>query len=445
MRTSDLVLLVVMASRIFCACSDEGGGGEEGIVIGGIFASDVDDILKRELDGVLLAVEEINQSGAGLPELQVINLSPSSGEVVSPENAAEGVRLLFDQEKAVGFVSGHGLDTVYRMIEVTNSPDYSDLVQCNGSASDPGANIPGMMGADTNDTFYRTVVSYEFHIELGARVFLEREWFNIGLFRLDDTSGQEVSLGVQLKIGEYSDQGARLVFDKTVPRESFDLEQNRAQLDEVIEMSQMGEVDVVILATLQAQSIPIVDYFTQHGYQGVLFLTVASTNVEMFDTCLGLESWLDAGHVMIAIEPDNYGGQNSDAFVQAFRDRFAEEPAAHSATAYDCTYALALALLYADMPAPTAAEVKDHLPNFKEDNRLADEIDVGIGPAGFLQAAQAVAGGGRVNFLGASGRLLFDENGDRPRQGMVIISPNAAERSWEVVERYDAELNLVEP
>jgi hypothetical protein len=306
---------------------------------------------------------------------------------------------------------------------------------------DATSNIPGMFGADENDTFYRNVVTMEVHLELGYHVFLEREWFQIGLIRLDDLSGEEGSLGMRMIIGEHQDEGFSLAFDQAFPRDSFVLEEHVDVLDQIIVMSLAGDVDVIVVGVLQAQANGIVKYLTENGYAGSLLFNTTSTTTDIFDIVTGLPGWLAEGNEILGIQPDNYQGKNSQAFTDAFRERYGQEPSPYGSTAYDCTFALALALLYSAADDLSPAGVWEHMPRFKEPNRTPDEVEIGIGAEQFARAAEVISGGGRVALEGASGPLLFDGNGDRPRQGMCTFGPNQAVDGWEIKERYDSELH----
>jgi hypothetical protein len=60
------------------------------------------------------------------------------------------------------------------------------------------------------------------------------------------------------------------------------------------------------------------------------------------------------------------------------------------------------------------------------------------------RAAREIAGGKRIDFQGASGRLLFDERGDRPEQGMATFTLNATGTGWQRLHRYDSALQQID-
>lgn len=441
-----IVVLTCILPLAGCSSSGGGGKGKPRVVLGSIMADDVDELSRSELYAVRMAVDEINASEAFEFELEVANLSPARGDFVDPEKAAENVRLLYDEHEAVAYVAGHGADSSLAMNEVTNQDAYADFVRCANTASEATSNLPGMVMADETDTFYRNVVTISVHMDLGVKVFLEHGWTKIGLYRLNDNSGMEVSLGVQQKIDEYSRYGFTLAFDRAMEPGSFVLEDNIDTLDEIIEFSNNDEVDVMVLGLLQAQTNGVIKYLTENDYTAAIIISTASTTNELFDIATGIGDWMQQGedNLIIGVEPDCYTGENADVFMQAFESRFDQENKPYDATAYDCVYTLALALSYAGEDNRTAAGIWEHMRKFKEQNRSDQEVEVGFGAAEFARAVDLIEQGGRVDYHGVSGPQVFDENGDRPAQCMRTFGPNASGTGWEVVDHYDEELNKIE-
>ena len=70
--------------------------------------------------------------------------------------------------------------------------------------------------------------------------------------------------------------------------------------------------------------------------------------------------------------------------------------------------------------------------------KLAGTVDLSQ-----AKAAEVIEAGGRIDFSGASGRLIFDGEGDRPSQGMQTFGPNDTATDWAVVDIYDDNLQKV--
>ncbi len=429
---------VLALAALAAACGSGGSQGGKKIVLGALFADDIDELSRLELYAVRLAAEHINASGAFSLPLEVVNRSPAWGDVIDPERVERAVKDLYDLDKAVAFVSGHGGDNSNVQNRVTNQPEYSTFVRCANTAMEGTSNMPGFPDFDETDCFYRMVVDMSHHIDFGAVFFLEKSLFDIALIRMNDDAGTTASFYVQMKIGEMASHGFEFVKDMAIPPGAFVLEDNRAKLDELILLSQEDKVDVTIIVTYQAQTNGVIKYLTENGLRSAIVLDTASTTSDLFAIATGIPDWLNqAGNVIYTIAPDNYGGPHGGQFLQEFRDRFQEEPSPYSPTAYECAVTLALAMLYAGDDQPQSAGVKQNMFRFKAAERTQDEVEVGIGASEFARAAQLIGEGKRVNFVGSSGRIIFDENGDRPSQGMCVLGPNAGVTAWETKECYD--------
>lgn len=414
---------------------------EDGIVLGAVFHDGISEAARLRLDGMRMAAEEINEADVLGAPLQVVNYSPALGDAADGDKAAANTRELYDERGAVGITSlFSGLGQA--IIEVTNTDEYGDLVQCNCSASNPSLNDPQAEGSDRNDTFYRTVVTDLFQARLMVEVLQEHPWSQVGVYYLDDSFGQGLRSALLDELAAL--EQAEVTLDLSHPEGEFDLDANTEALDQIVMDSIVGEVDVVILATLKAQSPHIVRYLTEHGYAGGILLSDGAVTNDVFTVATDLAEWLGGDNVLMATEPDNYGGANSAQFVAAFQERYGVDSNTYSSTAYDCVFALALAMLYAGEDLPTAAGVKQGMSRFKVPNQTGDEERVTLGTEGFVDAAAVIEAGGAVVFDGASGQLAFDAEGDRPSQGMHTLVPDEDTNGWIVEHVYDEELNRIE-
>ncbi len=431
---SSLLLSLACTVALCAACDDEeGGSSETPIVLGAIFHDDVSPAAASRLRAIELAVDHVNEAGVFNRPLVVRNLSPALGDGVDAMRAADNARQLHDEHAAVGVVTLFS-SIGAAVIEVTNSAGYESFVQCSCSATNVDLNNPEKSSGDQNDTFYRTVVSDAFQGGLQLALIAENGWTKVGVFYVDDPFG--AGLASLLRDG----LGGDLAFDASFPPGEFNTVASAGDLDAIVAASQAGELDVLVLPVLKAHSPPIIKHLTDAGYEGALLLSDGARADDVFLVANGLGAWLGAGHVMLGTEADTLGGASSSAFEAAFLDAAGEAPDTFSSTAYDCAFAFALALLSAGDEAEfVPAEVKAGIAQFKQD-RPADAVEVGIGAAGVRAAADAIAAGKMVDYQGASGRLVFDELGDRPEQGMRTFGPNADATGWEVKARYDSDL-----
>lgn len=443
-------VLLSVVGLVSTGCSDDsnnGGttdGNKQKVIIGSIRPDDVSSGAKRRLAATRLAVDEINRSGALDFTLEVSNKSPATGDRIDADKAAQQAKELFDQAGVVA-VTSTASSLAAAIIGVTNTSEYADYVQCNDSATRPSLNDQDAEGADKNDVFYRPVATDFFQAKLMAKLAQEKPWTKVGIYYIDDPFGQGLRAAVKAELSTLS--GMTIAFDKSHSND-FNVEDAGTQsaLNEIVALSGTGAIEVLILPSLSGQASTIIKSLTEKGFKGALLLADGAKSNDLFGVATGLGTWLaQTGNEMLGTEPDNYaGGESSDTFTNAFKSAYApDEPESYSSTAYDCAYAIAYALAYAGSAKRSAAGVKEAMQNFKENNRTSDEVDIGVGPDEFEKGVAAIQDGKRINYLGASGRLLFDANGDRPSQGMRVFGPNAGVNAWEVKARYDEELNAL--
>jgi ABC-type branched-subunit amino acid transport system substrate-binding protein len=442
MRQISFSFLVLLSSIIIvCGCSSE-GGGETGdtIVIGAVFEDDIAEAARLDLAAVQLAIEEINESGVFDRKFKLVNLSPSKGDAVDTEKAKENAKQLYDEEKAVTILSRTTV-VAGALVEVSNTDEYENMVQCSGRANGPFLNLDDM-GGDFNDNFYRTVVGESFQLDLGIKLTIENSWYSIGLYRILNTFGAGISLLIQQTLAVRPD--FYLYKDWIHADGPFDLESNKETMDEIIAAKQDANIDVTLVLSEAAQTATIVEYLVTNGHTGPVWIASGAKNDDFFLIAKSIGNWTSEENYVFGIEGNNYGGVNSQNFINNYSTAFGEEPSVASSTAYDCVYAVALALLYSQTGKYSSEDVKAGLQMFKEENREEDEVVVGIGPDELKSASSAIASGKQVDFNGASESLVFTGNGDRPKQAMNVFEPNETANGWTVREKYNADLEKVE-
>ena len=403
--------------------SNGGGTAEESIVIGAVFHDDVSDSAKSRLQAIELAVSEINDSGVFDKSVEVVNLRPTDGDSASAEKAAERARELYDDYDAVGVISLFS-SLGRAIIGVTNDADY-DFVQCNVSASNPYLNDSTSNTAeeptDVEDNFYRTVASDFLQGGEMVNIVQNEGWTKVGIYYVDDAFGNGLKGVLTDGLGDVVSSSHVVAFASG----EYDVASEAANLDSMIS----GGLDAIILPTLKESSPFIVDYLTSNNFSGTILLSDGAKTDDIFTAADSLETWLGVeGNAMVGTEPNNFAGANSAVFTTAFEAEFSEEPNTYSPTAYDCAMAFAHAMLKAG--GTDRASIQSGLQSFKESNRGTNETRVGIGSSGLSAASAAYAAGESVSYEGASGRIIFDDTGDRLELGIRTFSPSLTDGSW---------------
>ena len=363
----------------------------------------------------------MNASGAfGDDTVKLVNIRPSNTATGEKDldMAKDAAKSLKDDHAAVGIISLFS-SIGGAILEVTNTPEYSDTIQCNVSGTSPG-----LTGDDTTDTFYRTVADDNFQGSYIATMLQEKGWdSSVAVYHIDDGFGTGLN-GVIAA-------GLSGVTSVSFTAEGYDVAaaETTAALDGLIN----GGHSAIVLIALKNEAPGIVDYITSSSYSGALVLSDGAKADAVFSEASNLQSWLgEAGNYIIGTEPDNYAGKNSAAFEAALTAASIEKNT-YSSSAYDCAVAIGYSVLYAD--TRDAAGVKAGIAKFKEANRMpAMETEAGVGADEFKKGADAIVAGGMVNYEGASGQLMFTADGDRPTQGINVFEVNASFDGWADLE-----------
>ena len=431
-----LVLAFCVLGLTACSGGDDdpattggGNGGNGGsdvtetVVFGAVFHDDVSDSAKSRLQAIEMAVSEINASGVFDKTVEVVNLRPTDGDSASADKAAERAQELYDDYDAVGVISLFS-SLGRAIIGVTNQPEY-DFVQCNVSASNPYLNDSASNTAeeptDTEDNFYRTVASDFLQGGEMVNIAQAAAWTKVGIYYVDDAFGNGLKGVLSDGLGDVISSDHVVAFASG----EYDIATEASKLDALISAG----LDAIILPTLKESSPFIVDYLTSNNFSGTILLSDGAKTDDIFTAADSLETWLGTeGNVMVGTEPNNFAGTNSDAFTSAFQAAFSEDPNTYSPTAYDCAMAFAHAMLKAG--GEDRASIQAGMQSFKVSNLGTDATTVGIGADGLSAAKAVYDAGGAVDFEGASGRVVFDDTGDRLELGIRTFSPSLQDGTW---------------
>ncbi|MBN1948057.1 MAG: ABC transporter substrate-binding protein [Bradymonadales bacterium] len=411
LSSSALLALVLFMAGIFsiAGCGDEESPDADTIVIGGIFHTEASATARLRLQGVQMAVEEINAAGV-LPTIEVVNVSPAGADGnVTVELTQSAVQNLHDEHQAVGVVSLFS-SIANTIIEVTQTAPYDTLVQCNCSATSPALN-----DLDQNHTFYRTVRDDNAQGELVLTLIEENEWERVALYWIDDSYGNGLS--------EVLRDGSE-AFDRSFPTGEYDVTSNLSDLADLLDSTP----DVIVVIGFDQQAGPIFDHVTTEGYSGAIVVTDGAVNSTFFTHTPGVAEWIASGNVLMGTSVDNQGEDHYDTFDSAFRARWGEAPNPFSSNAYDCTYLFALSLLKAAAGEDNlnSASVKQQMQSFQN----STGVEVGIGSNALIAARAAITAGSSVTFNGASGEIVFDADGERIIQNKLTWVPNATGDDW---------------
>jgi branched-chain amino acid transport system substrate-binding protein len=407
--------------------SSSGGGAAANTIVIGSILHDEESLIQEWLWSGELAVQHINDSGVFSRTLELRNLSSLDDGSPSPDVAGENAKTLYDQG-AIGLLTTFSsLGTAVK--EATADAPYNEIAQCNHAST-----TPKRSGED--DNFFRLTVDDTFQAKLAAQIIEDKGWAKVGHYHIDEPYGNGLMDAFQSEVANNSN--VTLTDFGTHPLEEFTpTGDKKTVLDNII----ASDIEVLYLVTLFSQAPPIVKYLTDNGFQGVILGSDAVKSSDMFETAKGLGDWMSSTNIFMGTEPYGLNGKNYSSFKDAY---LAEHPDVEidtfNPTAYDCVMAIALSAVYADVDSPTAKDVQDNFSKFMESGRADTEIEIGVGADEFKKAAEAIADGSQVNYEGASGRLIWDDYGDRPSQPMAVYGPNSDADGYTTQCVYSADL-----
>ena len=399
----------------------------ETIVIGTLFHSEVSPSAQMRLTAVEMAIEEINTAGILPKLLHVVNLSPIDVNKTSGPKAKEQAKKLFDDYAAVAVIAPFG-NFAQEIGKLTQEPTYQDMVQCNISATDPLINLPTI---DTTGTIFRMPIDNAAHGRFIPRLIVDEGWGSVGIYYADDDLGK--TFKDTLLVGYPT-----LKLLGTFPTGTAEVSGAvKTILDTII---QEKSTAALVLGGNHVQVVPMVKYLVESGFAGAIVIPEAAKTTDIFAFGSTLAAWQTTPtNRLFATEVDNFGGLAAQTFIDKFRTTYSitEELDLYVPNAYDCAYAIALAILYANQEGDvTRTSIKKNFLKFTTEFRLPNDTAVSFGTEGYLAALAAIEAGGRVNYEGVAGSLYWDNNGDRIMQPIKVWQPTAGGVTWELHSKF---------
>lgn len=407
------------------------------------------------LEAIRQAIGDVNEAGVFGAPFQVVEL-----RFTGDSDRQALTRDLYDRYGAVGFVSEFSA-TALRALNVTNQGGggYEDFVQCSASSTNTVLNNPStalteadraaglLFSSDQNDTLYRGVSNDIKQARVVWRLVPEPN--TTGVYFVDDAYGQSFRDQLQQRA---ADSASALAFVESFPAQGFAVDPQSAALGQILSLNQSGQLTSLIVVGLPPQGGPIVEALSAATppFSGQIIVTDGAVQASFF-AALGptFAGWLgDSSNSLVGTLPENYAGENSPAWTERLRVRVPDIDLSDGfvTSAADCTYAIALAMLYAGASERyTAAAVKRHMPKLKQGYYAlkppASVVTVDASPAGLQRAQSAVNAGQAVRWNGASGIFVFDADGDRINQAYKTVAPVAQSDGWgwERVSVYDGD------
>lgn len=412
--------------RIAAVYSDDGSGNNE------------------KVEGIKLAAKDLNEAGVISKEIQIVPRL-FNGETDRTQLAEDAINV----DGAKAFISEFS-STAIKIARLTNTPEYENVVQCSGSSTNTKINNPNTpdgddgIGADRNDTLFRSVSN---DIKQAQLVWeLPEDKGTTGFFYVGDSYGESFHSEIAAKAA--TDIGG-LVYDSPFPTD-LNLAELQPLIDDILAKNAEGKIQTLIVVGLPEHGGPIFKALVEAPipFAGTIIATDGMVDEAVFLSQTGaFTQWLArAGNALFATTPENNSGDNSAQWLKRFQESTGIAPSSNFLTSHaDCMYSYAIALIEADVKGKDpAAFLKQGLINQKQEN-LAGDVVVEVTPNvdGLKAARAAFLEGKKVRLNGASGRIEYDNDGDRAVQFYAVMQAvGSGPYEWERDQVWDPVSNV---
>ncbi|MBD2256564.1 ABC transporter substrate-binding protein [Pseudanabaena sp. FACHB-2040] len=366
------------------ATSTEAASGEA-IEIGALMplTGDLQAYGESAMNGINLAIEEINAAGGVLGRPIKLAIGDTQTAPQPSIDAAQKLVSISGVQAVVGPMSSGEAIPVAESVTSKNN-----VLQISNSATSPV-----LTDVNDNDFSFRTVPSDAFQGVALAEVVQQKGMENLAIIYINNDYGQGLAESFQEAF-----EAAGGEISGSVPYEQG-------------QSSYRGELQQ--LARGGAEALVLIGY-PENG------ITILKQSLEenFFDRFVFTDG-MKAPEVISAIGADFLNGSvgtapqaltESDAyqsFVKSYEAQYGEiPPKPYIDTAYDAVMLIALAMEKAGTTDGTA--VRDAL------REVANAPGTEVRPGEWAKAVEAIKNGETVDYVGASGSLDFDDNGDVP-------------------------------
>ena len=363
------------------------------------FSGGSEEVLRDRKRGFELAIKHLNDAGGvlGLP------VATAMGDTTAdPEAAVAEARRLIEVERVHAVVgpnsSAASLPIAERVIGPAGVPTISF-----------SATSPELTGVADNDFFFRIALSDVSQGPVLARVVRERGFDNVGLLHVDDAWGRGLA-------GAFESAWTGIIQSVAVGRDQAGF---RAELRAAA--GEGAKALVVITPGTLAEAI------VREALETGLFDRFAFGDAAKRPSLVRAIGGTRLGGMYGTGPATSPESAASAAWEAAYvQDHGALPVRAYVKETYDATVALALASQAAGRL--DGAAIRDRLRAIG----AAPGTVVNAGPRGIADALRILAGGGAIDYEGASGSMDWDENGDLRRGHIGIWRFTHDERIEEV-------------
>jgi ABC-type branched-subunit amino acid transport system substrate-binding protein len=333
------------------------------------------------LNGVKLAEEEINKAGGVLGgELSVM----VGDDQTSPQAGVDAAQKLVSVERVNALVGPMGSGVYIPVAKSVAVPAAIPMIS--GSATSPVIST-----LDSKGFTFRTVPSDAFQGIALAAVAKEKGYKSVGVIHINNDYGK----GLAEAFGSAFTKGGGKV-TATVAYEP-----KQASYRGEVQKAATGKPQALLVIAYTGDGVPILKTALESGSFNKFLLSDGMKAPEIIDA-IGAQFLNGADGTAAAPLPDYPA---ADAFRKAYQAKYGEvSPKPYIDTFYDAVYVIALAAEIAK--SADGVKIRDAI------RKVSTDGGEKVGPGEFAKAKQLIAQGKKIDYVGASGPLKFDDHGD---------------------------------
>ena len=391
------LLLIGAVVEPTTARSDEPAALKIGLLMD--FSSGSADVLRDRQRAFELAIKHVNEGGgvSGLPVTVAVG-----DTTADPEKAVAAARRLVEVERVHAIVGPNASASALPVAERAIGPAAVPTVSFSATS-------PELTSAADNDFFFRTALSDVSQGPVLARLTRKRGFDNVGLLYVDDPWGRGLAGAFEA------------AWDG--PLKAVPVDRAQTAFLTALRESASGGAQALVVIAFESAALAMVPEAIDNGlYDNFVFGDAAKR--PSLVRSLGGARLGDMYGTGPASAPESAA---TAAWEAAWISEYGALPVlAYVKEAYDATIVLALAAQAAGRV--DGAAIRDRLRAVGGSPGTV----VSAGPRGVAEALRILAGGGEVDYEGASGSVDWDANGDLRRGHIGIWRFTADERIEEV-------------
>lgn len=361
------------------------GGGATGdaVKIGALMpmTGDLQAYGETSLNGINLAVDQINEAGGVLGRPLAVSVGDTQTAAQPSIDAAQKLVSVEGVSALIGALSSGNTIPVAKSVASSNQ-----VLQISSASTSPVITT-----LEDNDFLFRTVPSDAFQGVALAEIAREKGLENLAIIYVNNDYGQGLAESLQAAF-----ESAGGTVSGMVP-----YEQGQASYRGELQQLADGGAEALTLIGYPENGITILKQSLEEGFFDRFVFTDGMKAPEIIDA-IGAD-FLEGAFGTVpqsATESEAY-----ETFTSAYEAAYGElPPKPYIDTSYDAVMLLALAIEQAGSTEGPA--IRDAL------REVANAPGTEIRPGEWEQAIAAIQSGEDVDYVGASGAVEFDDNGD---------------------------------